>query len=82
MLYEVITLDVAVHRSGPRGSSEPAGATGELEVIVELGIESGPGGRHDLSRDVPDVELVPVRVITSYSIHYTKLYDEDRSMCE
>ena len=81
MLYEVITavadreLDARLG-VGVRGHLEPArlglGADGldllRREVLV---LEPVPGGSHAGAR----AELDEVGVITSYSIHYTKLYD-------
>ena len=80
MLYEVITFcgtDALARQSVVDRTAEERGMTAidnwEYPPIVPGHASIGM----EIVEDCPDVEtvLVPVSVITSYSIHYTKLYE-------
>ena len=67
----------------PAGIPDAAGARGrivsgrDLQAFIAMAVEVGVAGE-GLLRALDHMRLAPVvgsRVITSYSIHYTKLYD-------
>ena len=75
MLYEVITG--APDDSGRRRPTEVEGSEFEIETDVAI-VAVGNGPNPIVQRSTPGMETS--RVITSYSIHYTKLYDLGRGM--
>ena len=77
MLYEVITAAMMVHPAGANLVTMPSLACSELDV--------GYRGRASHASAMPEqginaldalvIAYQAIGVITSYSIHYTKLYD-------
>ena len=94
MLYEVITIADRWHRDVQgvvQDRLEPLAVAGEAQLLVQL----GPGQRLGVQRPVALLDLAyraaekvrarlhvqpaEAHVITSYSIHYTKLYESRRT---
>ena len=71
MLYEVITvlsqLDYKL-RELKRPVEQVKEASDRVEELAKVGVSGSAGSE-------PNVVVKPAGVITSYSIHYTKLYD-------
>ena len=63
MLYEVITDALVAHENLP--------VIAQVRPAEEGGEQVHPQGTDDLDASLSQ----PLRVITSYSIHYTKLYE-------
>ena len=85
MLYEVITIRDRERAVGPHGRLEPVRlVAGPFREVRDARLVRVAGAFEQRAMHLPDVleagdvehALVVIRhVITSYSIHYTKLYD-------
>ena len=81
MLYEVITVDSLVAQLGSGVPQERARAADGLADLGEAALPARPADprRRARAAEVPGAAAREPTVITSYSIHYTKLYDSPQA---
>ena len=74
MLYEVITFMRNMHRNMAKALNASQGQWENLWAVRPAGTTRLPT-REDVLAKIAYTAANPIIVITSYSIHYTKLYD-------
>ena len=86
MLYEVITLVEVVIKMGSVSGCEGGASHVDLAVVFEQRLNLGQHGSRlfclHMINDIKEYDDIvrALCVITSYSIHYTKLYEDFRDV--